>query len=545
MTYEQIEELVGQPDLLTRDHGPVEVTATQKAQVAIFSNGMVLYASSYRWNPECKALLRKAEAHITSTDISYQEVSTAALETLYQNAKTRPGATPEQTDPPKLERQRILAEMIRKAADEGASDIVIRVIRGRTEVRTRVFGRMKDFDTMDPDEGMALINAALAASSDRNDSNSAYSNQQGALTSKHGLLPSRVEMLRLQYSATSEGRGALVMRLKYVAPVNQIEIDHLGYNAGHIADISVMRRRTNGLYIFAGKVSSGKSTTLQRVLNKIFIEKLREISMYAIEEPIELDLPGAIQVAAKKGQDGVDGFIEAMKASLRSDPNIIVLGEIRSKELARLAIEAVMTGHALWSTVHAGSALQILDRLLDQGVDLWKLADEKNIRGLIYQRLNGVMCPHCRITIREAHTKGRITANLGNRLSRLLGKTIDELYVRGPGCEHCRQGFSGRTVCAETVLTDAKLLQLFSQGKRQEMQQYWLAPKKQKGDATGGLGGLPVLHHALAKVGAGICDINEVEEEVDLLSTYEEDFMHLRPRLLKDIKVLEAAQENG
>lgn len=115
------------------------------------------------------------------------------------------------------------------------------------------------------------------------------------------------------------------MRLKYEAPANEIEIDHLGYNAQQISDIATMRRRTNGMYILAGKVSSGKSTTLQRVLNKMFIDKLREITMYTIEEPVELDLPGAIQVPVRSGQNGVDGFTEAMKASLRSDPNVIVM----------------------------------------------------------------------------------------------------------------------------------------------------------------------------------------------------------------------------
>lgn len=537
MLNEKLEGLVGNADLLTRDHGPLEITETQRAQVAIFSNGIVFYASDYRWNPECKALVRSAASLLSSADVDYHQVSSAALEAVYQDAKSKGGATSAQTDLPQLERQRVLADMIRKAAEEGASDIVIRVLRGKTEIRTRVFGRMKDFDTQDPEEGMALINAALAASSDRNDQTSSYTNQQGALTPKSKLLPPRVEMLRLQYSATSEGRGALVMRLKYTSPANQIEIDHLGYNKAHIADISVMRRRTNGLYIFAGKVSSGKSTTLQRVLNKIFLEKRREISMYAIEEPIELELPGAIQVAAKKGKDGLDGFIEAMKASLRSDPNIIVLGEIRSRELAGLAIEAVMTGHALWSTVHAGSALQILDRLLDQGVDLWKLADPKNIRGLVYQRLAGVMCKNCRITLREGHARREISGDLGNRLSKLLRKSVDQLYIRGPGCEHCRMGLSGRTVCAETVLTDATLLEHFAAGDRTAMNRHWLKPVKE-----GGLGGAPVLHHALAKVGAGICDINEVEEEVDLLSTYEKEFMHLQSRLLQDIKVLEDAE---
>ena len=345
-------------------------------------------------------------------------------------------------------------------------------------------------------------------------------------------------MVRLQYSPTSDGRGALVMRLKYEAPANEIEIDHLGYNAQQISDISTMRKRTNGMYILAGKVSSGKSTTLQRVLNKMFIDKQREISMYTIEEPVELDLPGAIQVPVKKSPDGTDGFVEAMKASLRSDPNVIIMGETRSTETGNLAVQAVMTGHALWTTVHAGTALGILDRFIDLGVPAWKLQDPTVIRGLVYQRLAGVICPHCRITYREAVELGQLEPELSDKLCALFGKKDTELHARGDGCEKCKLGLSGRTVVAETVLTDPILLEHFAKSERIEMREYWLRPIEQ-----GGLGGLPVLHHALSKVGAGLCDINEVEEEVDLFSAYERDFMHLQDRLRKDVVILEEQEE--
>lgn len=392
---------------------------------------------------------------------------------------------------------------------------------------------MKDLGTRATDEGMALIKATFAVASDLAGTSSDLSFQQGALTTRSGLLPPKVELVRLQYSPTSDGRGALVMRLKYEAPSDEIEIDHLGYNAQQISDISIMRRRTNGMYVLAGKVSSGKSTTLQRVLNKMFLEKLREITTYTIEEPVELDLPGAIQVPVKKNADGTDGLVEAMKASLRSDPNVIVMGETRSAETGNLAVQAVLTGHALWTTVHAGSALGILDRFIDLGIPAWKLQDPTVVRGLVYQRLAGVICPHCRITFREAVKRGQLDRETAIKLCDLFQTSPNDLYVRGPGCDHCKLGLSGRTVVAETVLTDPKLLEHFAKAERTEMKEYWLRPVEE-----GGLGGVPVLHHALSKVGAGLCDINEVEEEVDLLSTYERDYMHLSDRLRRDVEVL-------
>jgi len=316
----------------------------------------------------------------------------------------------------------------------------------------------------------------------------------------------------------------------------------LGYNKRQIDAIKIMRTRTNGLSIFAGKVSSGKSTTLQRVLNKMYLEKHQEISIFTIEEPVELDLPSAIQVPAKNTATGVDGFAAAMRSSLRSDPNIIVLGEIRSGDLANLAIQAVMTGHALWSTVHAGTALGILDRLLDLRVESWKLIDPTVVRGLVYQRLTGVLCEHCRITFRQGVEEGKLREDLRSDLTELFGKTDEQLYVRGPGCDHCKMGLSGRTVVAEAILTDPHLLALFAAGKRVEMRDYWLKPVEE-----GGMGGTTVLHHSLSKVGAGICDVNEVEEEVDLVSVYTQDHVKkvpsLKQRLRDDVAVLEAAKK--
>ncbi|WP_027234581.1 GspE/PulE family protein [Leisingera caerulea] len=533
MSTDILKQSISSAELLTRPNGPVQIADSQRRQVALFSNGVAIITTGDRWSADVKMALSTATRRGYEIK-EFHEVEPTVLMDLY--ADETGGAT--EAIALELDRQVDLSEILAKAAAERASDVHIRVLKRYAEIRIRVFGRAKDLGFREPDEGMALIKAAFAVASDQSGATSDLSFQQGALTSKSNLLPNKVEMVRLQYSPTSDGRGALVMRLKYEAPANEIEIDHLGYNAQQISDIATMRRRTNGMYILAGKVSSGKSTTLQRVLNKMFIDKLREITMYTIEEPVELDLPGAIQVPVRSGQNGVDGFTEAMKASLRSDPNVIVMGETRSSETSNLAIQAVMTGHALWTTVHAGSALGILDRMIDLGVPAWKLQDPQVIRGLVYQRLAGVMCEHCRITFREAVAKGQLDKELAKKLINVFKKGADDLYVRGPGCDHCKLGLSGRTVVAETVLTDPKLLELFARGERIQMREYWMRPVDE-----GGLGGLPVLHHALSKVGAGLCDINEVEEEVDLFSAYERDFMFLQERLRSDVAVLEQEQE--
>lgn len=513
--------------LETRQGGKIKISDELRLKLAIYSSGVCFVAEGASWEGKIRHAQMLSDAvgiKIRST----REVSQSDILEMYR------AAVDHATVALDIDRQRHLAAIIEKAYSAGASDIHLRVLKDLTEVRIRVHGRLQDLETRQASDGMPLIKAMFAVASDIAGASSEISFQQGALTAKSRLLPPSLDMIRLQYTPESEGRGSVVMRLKPKANVAEMNIDMLGYNIQQMSDIDTMRKRTNGLYILAGKVSSGKTTTLQRVLNKMIVEKSREISMYTIEEPKELELPNAIQHPAKTLPDGTDGFFEGMKAALRSDLNVIVVGEIRSKMLADLAIQAVMTGHALWSTVHAGSALGILDRLSDFGIEPWKLQDPSVVRGLVYQRLCGVICPHCRMDMAHAVGEGRMEEAFASTLSNLFAKDLKDLYIRGEGCPKCKgMGLIGRTVVAETCLTDPHLLDLFKRGERMEMRRYWT-----QGVDAGGMGGMPVMHHALSKVGAGICNVFEIEEEVDLVSSYVRDFSHLMPRLADDADVL-------
>lgn len=512
-------------EIISGDRGKVHTQNNDRRMIVIFSDGLTLVDRSNKMNARVRAVQAAARRKNITLD-PIIEVDAATIMQIYEGQKS---GSNENSANLQLERQRQLHDMIKTASDADASDIHMNIRRGLTEVKMRVHGRLLPMKTFGEDDGKAIAKAAFAVASDLGAGQTELSFQQGALTAKSGILPTRIEMVRMQYSPTSEQRAGVIMRLKPKPKSGETDIDSLGYFPSQVKDITTMRRRTNGLYIFAGKVSSGKTTTLQRTLNKMYQEKRGEISMFSIEEPVELDLPGAIQVPVKMNPDGTDGFAEAIKSAMRSDPNVIIMGEIRSEQTAALAMKAVQSGHALWSTVHAGTALGILDRLADFGVESWKLADPTMVRGLVYQRLCGTMCPHCKITYDEAIARGELEEDLAQDVCNLLGKTTSELTARGQGCEHCVGGLNGRTVVAETVLTDPELLLMYTEGKRREMREYWLSEKN-------GLGNFSVMHHALVKVAAGILDINEVEEEVDLVSEYLKNYKVLHERLGPDVK---------
>ena len=530
ITAENITDLASDWGLASGPGTSIELGPDQRKTIAVFKNGIVLVAEGQRHGADAKVVMDKARRlGIRLTEV--KELKTNVIEQVYAGAEPKKASVNWKSLD--LDRQKSLARIVAEASQLGASDVHIRVLDTHTEVKVRVNGRMRELGNEPASDGQEMIRAAFAVSTGQGASGTDSTFQQGAMFQKSGLLPDNVEMLRLQYSPTSDQRGALVMRLKYVGKNTDTDVDSLGYSQQQSIDLKNMRLKTNGMYIFAGKVSSGKTTTLQRCLNAMYLDKKKEISIYAAEDPKELELLGAIQAQITAGQSANDAFKMAMKAALRSDPNVIVLGEIRSEELTSMAVEAAKTGHALWSTVHAGSALGILNRLINLGADREDLKDPRTVGGLIYQRLIGVLCPHCKVPLPVAVKTNLVEEDLALRLVKLTAQNPQEIFCRGPGCSSCFMGLAGRTVVAETIRPDARLLETYMDSSRIEAERYWIKPKEE-----GGLGGAPVMHHALVKVGAGIVDINEVQEEVDLLESYERDLSYLTDRLRTEIAAL-------
>ena len=225
-------------DLLTRVGGEVQVSPEDRRMIAIYANGVALVSKPDRWSGRVKSILNLARnaGWAVSTVV---EVETARIIEIYTRAHAE-GQDAGRALTDGVTRQRQLAELLGQAARLGANDLQIRVLRLNTEIRVRIHGRMTDLDYRSPEDGASLIKAALAVAADQGSASSDLAFQQGALTPSSGLLPRGVELVRLQYSPTSENRSALVMRLKYRSDPKEIEIDSLGYAAHHIRDIAVM-----------------------------------------------------------------------------------------------------------------------------------------------------------------------------------------------------------------------------------------------------------------------------------------------------------------
>ena len=498
--------------------------------IAAFDNGQVLVATGSSNSDVARAVITS----MIKEDIPFTkivEVKSSTISELYN--KSHGAMTSDDED--NLSRRKKLKQIIADAVKARASDIHLYIYDRHADIMFRIFNVMSIRETITPDEAKGIIEASFSAASGVLGQSSMYFRQAG-LMPRSGLLPRGVSMLRQQYVPTAGG-GSIVWRISYGSDPRIIDLAQLGYNEEQISEISVMKRRTSGLNILAGKVSSGKTTTLQRVVNGIHNENNGEISIYTIEDPIEIKLVAGTQFNATPQPDfqdpskKIDGFTAGIAAALRFDINIAVLGEIRTHDVAMSAIQLALTGHALWTTVHAGSALQILERLSDLGVPKFRLADPDLMRGLIYQRLLGKICPHCRISYSEGHKRSLISKDLMDTSAKLFDVRPGELYLRGPGCGNCTNGIVGRTVVAEVIRPNQALLELFAKELTQApVKEYWL-----RGKAQSGFGGLPVIHQALIKAASGLCDVNEVEKEVDLVSEYAQKYEHLVHALRSDI----------
>jgi general secretion pathway protein E len=229
---------------------------------------------------------------------------------------------------------------------------------------------------------------------------------------------------------------------------NRVELDFakLGFSVDHISALHKLMHEPNGIILVTGPTGSGKTTTLYTALKSL---NSPERKVFSVEDPIEYQLSGInqVQVQAEIGLD----FPHALRAILRQDPDIIMIGEIRDLETARIAIQSSLTGHLVLSTLHTNSAAAAITRLIDIGVENYLLAS--TVKGVVAQRLVRKLCGHCS----RVHDQADYWA-------KELARTVPRIEACGPpniraarGCAECSGvGFSGRSTIAEMLLIDGE-----------------------------------------------------------------------------------------
>lgn len=256
-------------------------------------------------------------------------------------------------------------------------------------------------------------------------------------------------------SIISGGYGeTIVIRLLSAAAVD-LDLEQLGVSGPSFDYLTKAMSKTKGIIITTGPTGSGKTTTLYAILNKL---NRPDIKIITVEDPIEYQLPGTIQtqIDAERGYT----FVSAMRSLLRQNPNIMMIGEIRDAETAKIAIEAASTGHLVLSTIHANSAAGAISRFSGLGVERQALAN--TLEFSIGQRLVRRLCKYCR---QPAHIDEETLSRVRSILLQIKNPKIkipqDLIFYTAPGCPHCNHiGYKGRVGIYETITTTPTIMKL-------------------------------------------------------------------------------------
>jgi type II secretory ATPase GspE/PulE/Tfp pilus assembly ATPase PilB-like protein len=403
---------------------------------------------------------------------------------------------------------RMINSMILEAHRKGVSDIHIESYPGRekTRIRFRRDGRLYTYLELPPNYRNAIV-ARVKIMCDL-DISEKRKPQDGKINFAKFSPPHRIE-LRVATIPTNNGLEDVVMRI--LASAKPIALDSLGLSSRNLERFTQAIERPYGMVLCVGPTGSGKTTTLHSALMHI---NTPERKIWTAEDPVEITQPGLRQVQVNPRIDWT--FAKALRAFVRADPDVIMVGEIRDEETAKIAIEASLTGHLVLSTLHTNSAPETVTRLLDMGMDPFNFAD--SLLAVLAQRLVRRLCAHC-ISSRPA-TPEEIEELLADYLHAFAAKvspadreTVLASWQRrhardgrlmsfsSAGCKHCRDtGFRGRVGIHELMVMSKSLRRLVQEGARAEQLQ---AAALREGMRT-------LRQDGIAKVLSGLTTIEEV-----------------------------------
>jgi type II secretory ATPase GspE/PulE/Tfp pilus assembly ATPase PilB-like protein len=489
--------------------GRLAASDEERKFVCLLSDGQLLVAQGQAMNPFVLSY-RARLAHLGQRCRMVQ-VPIEAISRRYQRL-VRGHADFDHT-----KMQHVAKDLLAAACDAKASDIHIRVKRLGTEVYFRVHNDLERIGGYTREHGERLLATLYGAMTSVSDNAYRPTERQDASIAERDKLPDQLIGVRIATTPTSEG-SLMVMRLLYNDAGDTQDLVQLGFSPEHADSLQGLKDCPIGMNLISGPTGSGKSTTLQRVLLGEIAQSGGRLHVITVEDPVEYPIHGAVQTPvtnASSEDERSRFFSQAIANAMRLDPDTIMIGEIRDRASAQSALRAAMTGHQVWSTVHANSAVGILDRLEDMGLPLRMLADPAIITGLISQRLVKLLCPHCKQPIDGSHAT-RLPAALQARLRAALGDAFELACTTGPGCKHCAgRGTVDRSVLAEVITPDERFFTHLREGDKAGATRYWLNE----------LGGRTMTEHAIDKVRDGLVDPAVAERAVGLLQA--------QPRLRK------------
>jgi general secretion pathway protein E len=342
---------------------------------------------------------------------------------------------------------RLLDATLYDALNDGVSDLHFECVRGGLKIRCRIDGVMQAVRQVDGSAVAEQLVSRLKVMAEL-DIGERRLPQDGRFQLR---MSGRDVDFRLSIMPSVHGEDAVV-RILDRAQVQQAQggltLEALGFDAETRQTLRRLASQPHGMLLVTGPTGSGKTTTLYAAINEINVGNDKIVT---IEDPVEYQLAGVVQIPVneKKGLT----FARGLRSVLRHDPDRVMVGEIRDPETAQIAVQAALTGHLVFSTVHANHSFDVIGRFMHMGLDLYNVVSALN--AVVAQRLLRINCRHCRQPV-------DLPAALRDRLP-AGALAQNAVLTRGAGCPMCRgTGYKGRRAVAELLVLDTGLRDLIA-----------------------------------------------------------------------------------
>ena len=344
---------------------------------------------------------------------------------------------------------KLINAMLSEAIKEGASDIHVETFEKALVIRFRIDGTLREI--LKPQRKLASLLVSRIKVMAKLDIAEKRIPQDGRISL---LIGGRAVDVRVSTVPSSYGER-VVMRILEKNAARQ-ELGNLGLKGINRQRLAKLIQKPHGIILVTGPTGSGKSTTLYAALQEI---NSRDRNIMTVEDPVEINIEGIAQIQVSPKVDMT--FARGLRAILRQDPDVVMIGEIRDLETAEIAIQTSLTGHLVLSTLHTNTAIGAINRMRDMGVEPFLLSS--SLLAVMAQRLVKTLCTDCR----EAHitTKSECES---------LGIEVGEHTIyRATGCDKCNHGYRGRTGIHELLIIDDKVREMIHTcAPEQEIERY-------------------------------------------------------------------------
>jgi type IV pilus assembly protein PilB len=373
---------------------------------------------------------------------------------------------------------RLVNYLIYNAVHENASDIHIEPDEKRLRVRYRVDGHLYEKMCPPPQMHAAIVSRIKIMS--EMDIAQRRLPQDGSI---HVLVQGRSIDLRVSVMPGTHGEKVVIRVIDFHRMLTNLE--SLGFGYENLQSFKKVISHPNGIVLVTGPTGSGKNTTLYAALSEVNGD---QVNICTVEDPVECSIAGINQFQVND-MAGFN-FSSALRSLLRQDPDVIMVGEIRDRDTANIAVQAALTGHLVLSTLHTNDSPGAVTRLIDLGVAPYLVS--ASLIAVLAQRLVRKVCPNCKEEYEPSHTIRR-------KVAEWSGKELT--FYRGLGCKKCRNtGYIGRIAIHEMFIPDDKILDLIAED---------IPLKKLRTEAVKN-GMVPLHLDGIEKVAAGITTIDEI-----------------------------------